>query len=104
MSTAAVVPPSPVPWWREINRNQWYALIAGKLGWMLDAFDVMLNSRCSGQFSFAEIASTRWRDAPERRATTANEGHSPTWGCCPTTMSSPHPGQLHFPINLPIQG
>jgi len=25
-------------------------------------------------------------------------------GMCPTTMSSPHPGQLHFPINLPIQG
>jgi hypothetical protein len=23
---------------------------------------------------------------------------------CPTTMSSPHPGQLHFPINLPYQG
>jgi putative transposase len=23
---------------------------------------------------------------------------------CPMTISSPHPGQLHFPINLPIQG
>jgi hypothetical protein len=23
---------------------------------------------------------------------------------CPMTLSSPHTGQLHFPINLPIQG
>jgi MFS family permease len=47
MSDAAVIPISPaVPWWREITRNQWYALLAGKLGWMLDAFDVMLYVFC----------------------------------------------------------
>ena len=34
------------PWWREITRNQWYALLAGKIGWMLDAFDVMLYVFC----------------------------------------------------------
>lgn len=31
-----------IPWWQEINRKQWYALIAGQAGWALDAFDVML--------------------------------------------------------------
>jgi len=31
-----------VPWWREITRKQWYALLAGQAGWGLDAFDVML--------------------------------------------------------------
>ena len=46
MGNAAVLPPPSVPWWKEINRNQWYALIAGKLGWMLDAFDVMLYVFC----------------------------------------------------------
>jgi MFS family permease len=34
------------PWWKEITRNQWYALLAGKIGWMLDAFDVMLYVFC----------------------------------------------------------
>ena len=34
------------PWWKEITRNQWYALLAGKVGWMLDAFDVMLYVFC----------------------------------------------------------
>ena len=33
-----------VPWYREITRKQWYALLAGQLGWALDAFDVMLYS------------------------------------------------------------
>ena len=47
MSDAAVIPASPAgPWWKEITRNQWYALLAGKLGWMLDAFDVMLYVFC----------------------------------------------------------
>ena len=31
-----------VPWWKEITRKQWYALVAGQAGWALDAFDVML--------------------------------------------------------------
>ncbi len=34
------------PWWKEITPNQWYALLAGKIGWMLDAFDVMLYVFC----------------------------------------------------------
>jgi MFS family permease len=37
---------TPLPWWREIDRNQWYSLLAGKIGWMLDAFDVMLYVFC----------------------------------------------------------
>jgi MFS family permease len=35
-----------VPWYREISAKQWYALLAGQLGWALDAFDVMLYSFC----------------------------------------------------------
>ena len=34
------------PWWREISRAQWYALLAGKIGWALDAFDVLLYVFC----------------------------------------------------------
>lgn len=36
----------PVPWWREISRAQWHALLAGKIGWALDAFDVLLYVFC----------------------------------------------------------
>jgi MFS family permease len=35
-----------VPWWKEITRDQWYALFAGKIGWALDAFDVLLYVFC----------------------------------------------------------
>jgi MFS family permease len=35
-----------VPWWREVTREQWYSLLAGKVGWALDAFDVMLYVFC----------------------------------------------------------
>lgn len=34
------------PWWREITRAQWLALLAGKIGWALDAFDVLLYVFC----------------------------------------------------------
>ena len=30
---------SPVPWWREPTKDQWYAYVAAWLGWTLDAFD-----------------------------------------------------------------
>ncbi len=33
-------------WTREITRSQWTALVAGQMGWALDAFDVMLYSFC----------------------------------------------------------
>ena len=39
-------PASRLPWWKEITRNQWYALLAGKIGWALDAFDVLLYVFC----------------------------------------------------------
>ena len=47
MSVAlAVSEAAAAPWWTEITRKQWYALLAGKIGWMLDAFDVMLYVFC----------------------------------------------------------
>jgi MFS family permease len=47
MSNGTAIPIDPTaPWWKEITRNQWYALVAGKAGWMLDAFDVMLYVFC----------------------------------------------------------
>ena len=42
MSETALEGAPAVPWWREITRKQWYALLAGQAGWGLDAFDVML--------------------------------------------------------------
>jgi SHS family lactate transporter-like MFS transporter len=30
---------NPVPWWKEPNKDQWYAWWAAWLGWTLDAFD-----------------------------------------------------------------
>ena len=34
----------PMPWHREITRQQWRTLVAAQLGWMLDAMDFMLYS------------------------------------------------------------
>ena len=31
-----------MPWYRTITREQWRALVAAKLGWMLDAMDFLL--------------------------------------------------------------
>ncbi len=41
-----VMAPGSVPWWREIDRRQWYALLAGQIGYILDSFDVMIYSFC----------------------------------------------------------
>jgi MFS family permease len=30
---------APLPWYRELNRYQWFVLIVAALGWMLDCFD-----------------------------------------------------------------
>src|SRR5262245_45038572 len=46
MNESIVAEPSASPWYREITAKQWYALLAGQLGWALDAFDVMLYSFC----------------------------------------------------------
>src|SRR3954451_24145576 len=35
-------PESQGPWYKEINKQQWKALIAAFLGWALDAFDFLL--------------------------------------------------------------
>jgi len=43
---AALSSDANAPWWREITPTMWYALLAGKIGWMLDAFDVMLYVFC----------------------------------------------------------
>ncbi len=47
MSEVTVSAPQPaVPWWKEITSKQWYALVAGQMGWALDAFDVLLYTFC----------------------------------------------------------
>jgi MFS family permease len=46
MTESVLASPAVVPWYREITSKQWYALLAGQLGWALDAFDVMLYSFC----------------------------------------------------------
>jgi len=46
MSESMFTPSDAAPWYREISAKQWYALLAGQLGWALDAFDVMLYSFC----------------------------------------------------------
>jgi len=43
--TSAVI----VPWYRTITGEQWRALAAAKLGWMLDAMDFMLYAMAIGQ-------------------------------------------------------
>jgi MFS family permease len=45
MTTSAV----PIPWYRTITREQWRALAAAKLGWMLDAMDFLLYVMAIGQ-------------------------------------------------------
>jgi MFS family permease len=39
---------STTPWYRGINRDQWHALAAAKIGWMLDAMDFMLYAMAVG--------------------------------------------------------
>lgn len=46
MTESMFTPSDTAPWYREISSKQWYALLAGHLGWALDAFDVMLYSFC----------------------------------------------------------
>src|SRR5687767_15314697 len=50
------LPASPLPWYRTITPDQWRALAAAKLGWMLDAFDfviyVMAIGRLQAYFGF----------------------------------------------------
>ncbi len=40
----AQVQVSNKPWYKEVTKNQWRALIAASSGWALDAMDVMLYS------------------------------------------------------------
>ena len=46
MTESMFTPSESAPWYREISAKQWYTLLAGHLGWALDAFDVMLYSFC----------------------------------------------------------
>lgn len=39
MTTATDADRRTLPWWKEPTKDQWYAWVAGWLGWMLDAFD-----------------------------------------------------------------
>ena len=47
MTTASVTVREP--WWKEITSDQWRALAAAKLGWMLDAMDFLLYVMAIGQ-------------------------------------------------------
>src|SRR6188472_1250513 len=40
---------SAPPWYRSITREQWHALAAAKVGWMLDAMDFMLYAMAVGE-------------------------------------------------------
>jgi MFS family permease len=42
-------PPATLAWYRTITREQWRALAAAKLGWMLDAMDFLLYVMAIGQ-------------------------------------------------------
>jgi len=46
MNDVAIAQSIPAAWHREITSKQWYALLAGQIGWALDAFDVMLYALC----------------------------------------------------------
>src|SRR5437868_4425349 len=49
---------SSIPWYRTITSRQWKALLAAKLGWMLDAMDfvifLMAMTRLQAYFDFKE--------------------------------------------------
>ena len=49
MTPTALAGPSPLPWYRDITRDQWRVLAAAKAGWMLDAMDFMLYAMAVGQ-------------------------------------------------------
>src|SRR4051812_39067221 len=49
VTSSAVTAASPAPWYRGISRDQWHALAAAKVGWMLDAMDFMLYAMAVGQ-------------------------------------------------------
>src|SRR5262245_40871614 len=42
MSNSMPPPEASLPWFRTITSEQWKALLAAKLGWMLDAMDFLL--------------------------------------------------------------
>jgi MFS family permease len=47
--SAVVAEPLALPWYRTITRDQWRALLAAKLGWMLDSMDFLLYVMAIGQ-------------------------------------------------------
>jgi len=59
------LPASSTPWYRTITADQWRALIAAKLGWMLDAMDfviyVMAIGRLQAYFGF-DAATEEYTD------------------------------------------
>jgi MFS family permease len=42
-------PPTAVPWYKTITRDQWRVLLAAKLGWLLDAMDFLIYVMAIGQ-------------------------------------------------------
>ena len=53
--------PSKLPWYRTITTEQWKTLLAAKLGWMLDAMDLLLYAmaleRLKGYFGFDDATA-----------------------------------------------
>lgn len=43
-SEQVVLSSKKLPWYKEVNKNQWKSLIASGFGWMLDSMDVMIYS------------------------------------------------------------
>ncbi len=61
MMGAAGATVAAVPWYRTITRAQWRALVAAKLGWMLDSMDFMLYvmavGRLKSYFGFSDATA-----------------------------------------------
>src|SRR3990172_3593215 len=60
-TAGAVAGPPALPWYRTITPEQWRALLAAKLGWMLDAMDfllyVMAIGRLKAYFGFGDATA-----------------------------------------------
>lgn len=70
-----------MPWYHDIDRDQWRVLAAAQLGWILDAMDVLLysfaltairsefqlSSAAAGALSQAAVGAARKKDCIMRR-------------------------------------
>lgn len=59
ISVAAPVRGGPLSWWLDADARARRAFMAASLGWMLDAFDVMLYSLVLAAIAWVAIPETR---------------------------------------------